>query len=77
VSPNPFLTTDQITTIFSTVAGITSFNRTLLEKLRERVNAWSPTQLIGDVFCTMVRDKMWEEGGCEEGGCEEGWLTSC
>lgn len=55
VSPNPFLTTDQINVIFSTIGGIITFNRALLEKIRERVETWSPTQLIGDVLCTMVQ----------------------
>lgn len=40
----------QIRTVFMTVEVVVSINNELLEKLRQRLAAWRPHQLIGDIF---------------------------
>ncbi|EGG20844.1 pleckstrin domain-containing protein [Cavenderia fasciculata] len=54
VSPTPYLTQDQINTIFSTVKEIYSFNRELITRLRERSKNWDHRQKIGDIFVTLA-----------------------
>jgi hypothetical protein len=54
VSPTPYLTMEQINSIFSTISEIFAFNQAFLDRIRERVNEWGPLQKIGDVFCNLV-----------------------
>eukprot|EP01133_Synstelium_polycarpum_P015862 gene15862-18848_t len=54
VSPTPYLTSDMINTIFSTINEIYSFNTELLSRLRERAKDWSSHQKIGDIFLMMA-----------------------
>ncbi|GAM23362.1 hypothetical protein SAMD00019534_065370 [Acytostelium subglobosum LB1] len=54
VSPNPYLTQEDISTIFSTVNEIYIFNKELLARVRERAKQWNSYQKIGDIFVEMA-----------------------
>jgi len=54
VSPTPYLTPENIHTIFSTINQIYSFNTELLKQLKEVASKWSPTQKLGDIFHSMA-----------------------
>ena len=49
------MTDEQVRIIFpETLKVIINYNEQLLELLTPRVNSWSPTQKIGDVFVSIV-----------------------
>eukprot|EP01132_Coremiostelium_polycephalum_P005200 gene5200-6476_t len=50
VSPTPYLTAENITTIFSTINEIYSVNSELLARLRKKVDTWNHYEFLGEVF---------------------------
>lgn len=48
------MTKEEFKSIFSSVDIIKSYNQQLLEKIRPRIENWSPTQKIGDIFVEMA-----------------------
>ena len=46
----PSITKAQIRTIFSNTEQLLPMNQHLLSEIKDRVNSWHPTQLIGDIF---------------------------
>jgi len=51
---DPQITEADIKVLFGKVHLILPINQELLKSVEERVNAWSPTQKLGDVFVTMA-----------------------
>ena len=51
---DPILTSDELATIFSNIQMIFEFNQKLLQSLKERIDNWSYTQKLGDVFLEMA-----------------------
>eukprot|EP00026_Physarum_polycephalum_P003481 Phypoly_transcript_03493.p1 GENE.Phypoly_transcript_03493~~Phypoly_transcript_03493.p1 ORF type:complete len:737 (+),score=102.33 Phypoly_transcript_03493:194-2212(+) len=48
--PDPLVTSEDLTKIFSNCEMIAQIHKQLLESLEERMTKWSKTQLIGDIF---------------------------
>jgi hypothetical protein len=58
----PVLSDDEVRVVFGNIATITNFNKTLLKDLRVRLSAWTDTELVSDVFATMIPFfKMYEQ----------------
>lgn len=53
-SQKPMMTKEEFKSIFSSVDIIRSYNEQLLEKIKPRIENWSPTQKIGDIFVEMA-----------------------
>ncbi len=53
-SRHPILSGEKIGLIFSNLSFIRSINGELFSKLSARVEKWSPTQQVGDIFVEMV-----------------------
>ena len=52
--PAPVISLDKIRKIFANVDTIMGLNTFLFDSLEARVNDWSPSQMIGDLFLEMV-----------------------
>ncbi|KYQ90374.1 pleckstrin (PH) domain-containing protein [Tieghemostelium lacteum] len=52
-SPTPYLTLENISTIFSTISEVYVFNKELLKRLKERAEAWDHRQKVGDIFVSL------------------------
>ena len=52
--PDPLMTSEDLTKIFSNCEMIALIHKQLLESLEGRMAKWSKTQLIGDIFVTWV-----------------------
>jgi hypothetical protein len=50
MSPNPFVTVQEVAAIFSNIELILNVNKELLANLEKKISAWSNEQCIGDVF---------------------------
>jgi hypothetical protein len=53
-SPKPFISEQDVRTIFSCIEIIYSYNTMLLEGLNARMQKWTSKQKIADVFIMMV-----------------------
>jgi len=49
------LNAEDFSIIFSNIELIRQFNQSLCAELEKRINSWSDTQKLGDVFVSMVR----------------------
>jgi hypothetical protein len=56
-SENPILSVVEIKSIFSSLEVIRGYNSFFLEKLKERIDNWSETQILGDLFLEVVRNE--------------------
>jgi hypothetical protein len=56
------LSDDEARVVFGNIATITTFNKTLLKDLRVRLSTWTDTELVADIFATMIPFfKMYEQ----------------
>ncbi len=53
-SSKPFISTSQIKSIFGNIKMLHKLNSQLHNKLQERLQLWSPSQIIGDIFLDPV-----------------------
>jgi hypothetical protein len=50
----PNILKEDVKNMFANVAHLLPINKVLLESIEQRVNNWTPSQKIGDIFVKMV-----------------------